>query len=371
MPVSLPNTMQALFIVAIVIYFSCGITSGRYVDLSYPSVPDGLPSRVSGTIINGESLGRRMEWPQNWESAANDEFWTLAVCKGDMLGAGMFADPENAGVLFTPPRLSSQSVFSSFPAEFVKWGWDVQEIVGEECNFEYQWGIREALRGMGSSGVPHNSNGGSVWCYKVRHYRPEDAYDEEGDFDINDQTYQVDGRTYRMTGANFILAMDPTQGVLVGLSRYGPIHEGKDRNPPIANHELPLLRSASDIMWGAYKLPSGSMNIRWLVSATITNKATTSIIKRVLDMRHASLMPWPGLYIRFDSEEGRALLGTPNAQGFGYLLIQRKEELGKKFIFAVRVFHTSSPDPLPCLAFEIRDVPPGVGGTMDGISLAG
>lgn len=52
------------------------------------------------------------------------------------------------------------------------------------------------------------------------------------------------------------------------------------------------------------------------------------------------------------------ILGTPNAVGMGYFLMQHKEELGQKTITAVRIFHCNSPGghEYPCLCFEIGNV---------------
>jgi hypothetical protein len=47
---------------------------------------------------------------------------------------------------------------------------------------------------------------------------------------------------------------------------------------------------------------------------------------------------WPGREYHADSEEGRALLGTPNASSDAYMLIQHKKHLGHKTVNKITVF---------------------------------
>jgi len=61
-----------------------------------------------------------------------------------------------------------------------------------------------------------------------------------------------------------------------------------------------------------------------------------------------------------DSEEGKAILGTPNGAGVAWLLIQRKQELGHRTIKDVTVFwaeyEENNPGDCPSLLFRIEEI---------------
>jgi hypothetical protein len=65
---------------------------------------------------------------------------------------------------------------------------------------------------------------------------------------------------------------------------------------------------------------------------------------------------WPGVTFDIESEEGKAILGTPNGAGTAWLLIQRKRELGRRRIEKVTVFHAGMKEDMfgwPSLLFWI------------------
>lgn len=60
------------------------------------------------------------------------------------------------------------------------------------------------------------------------------------------------------------------------------------------------------------------------------------------------------------SDEGHALLGSPNGAAFAYFLMQHKAELGQKTITKVTVFRAETADDLafvdPNLVFHVENV---------------
>jgi hypothetical protein len=64
-------------------------------------------------------------------------------------------------------------------------------------------------------------------------------------------------------------------------------------------------------------------------------------------------MPWPGLSYEASSDEGQALLRSPNGLGVAMLLIQHKKQLGHKTVEKIMVFHKNN---TLMMLFRIVDV---------------
>jgi hypothetical protein len=65
---------------------------------------------------------------------------------------------------------------------------------------------------------------------------------------------------------------------------------------------------------------------------------------------------WPGVIFDIESEEGRAILGTPNGSGVAWMLIQHSKALGERAIEKVTIFHAPKKGDLfrwPSLLFWI------------------
>lgn len=98
-------------------------------------------------------------------------------------------DDAIAGSLLRPPQPGAQSKFSDYPAEFQKWGYIVKTDTYCDMGND-QFGMEDALQGIGVS-----SDESSWKCCTAYHGDPY------GTTKINDMTYQVDGKTYRVTAS--------------------------------------------------------------------------------------------------------------------------------------------------------------------------
>jgi len=133
-----------------------------------------------------------------------------------------------------------------------------------------------------------------------------------------------------------------------------------DREPD--PNELPALRIYSDLMWGAWNInlaPEKLANIRYYFSMNVINWESEGIISRAIKSVDAGMRPWPGITFDMESEGGRALLGSPNGRVIGYMLGQRKLELGRKIVKKVHVFHSNDiMDTMggAMLAFKVENV---------------
>lgn len=128
--------------------------------------------------------------------------------------------------------------------------------------------------------------------------------------------------------------------------------------------ELPALRTSADLLWGLwYRDNPNIKNLRYFWAQNVMNIQTSNIVASALNIWGKELTGWPGATFDMDSDEGMALLGSPNAISFAYLLVSHKEQLGNKKITKAQVFfgneNSRSPieDRHPDLLFYVEDVP--------------
>ena len=112
--------------------------------------------------------------------------------------------------------------------------------------------------------------------------------------------------------------------------------------------KLPPLHYWSDIAFLQYlstfpSPPPQPLPLNYVLRLGIMNHDTYQVLGNIfaghgLHQCHS----WPGLTFDIESEEGRAILGTPNGSGVAWMLIQHKAQLGEKKIKKVTVFHASA-----------------------------
>lgn len=148
-----------------------------------------------------------------------------------------------------------------------------------------------------------------------------------------------------------------------------------------ATHELPQIRSISDIAWGMWNRagPNSVKDIKYLLVTQIVNPRTREIITqayRTLSPPKSEHEYWPGIEFAMDSTGGQAILGehttlsslaviniangilgSPVGRWTGYFLMQHKNQLGgNRFLSKVRVFKNEKGS-LPYLVFYVEPTP--------------
>ncbi|KAL8794034.1 MAG: hypothetical protein Q9182_007638 [Xanthomendoza sp. 2 TL-2023] len=100
------------------------------------------------------------------------------------------------------------------------------------------------------------------------------------------------------------------------------------------NAKLPTISALSDIMWLAWKkaAPPAPQDLRYIARNNIWRGESRVLIGDLLkrdrgDSRH---VPWPGVEYSGDSDEGKALLGSPNGRATAWLLIDRAGEMARR-----------------------------------------
>ncbi|KAL8742621.1 MAG: hypothetical protein Q9184_008224, partial [Pyrenodesmia sp. 2 TL-2023] len=135
---------------------------------------------------------------------------------------------------------------------------------------------------------------------------------------------------------------------ILALEVHSPRHQVtaslRAANQPITKEaidkRIPPLNRFSDFMWTGWNaitlLP---VSLRYVLHDTITNADTVGIMVDIIN-KHAitGSIDWPGLTFGIDTEEGQALLGTPNGFGTAFLLIDRARELGRRIVY-VTIFN--------------------------------
>ena len=109
--------------------------------------------------------------------------------------------------------------------------------------------------------------------------------------------------------------------------------------------KLPLLHYWSDIAFLQYlstfpSPPPQPLPLNYVLRLGIMNHETCQVLVNIYGLHECCL--WPGLTFDIESEEGQAILGTPNGSGVAWMLIQHKAQLGEKKIKKVTVFHASA-----------------------------
>ncbi|RAL15381.1 uncharacterized protein BO97DRAFT_460918 [Aspergillus homomorphus CBS 101889] len=133
-------------------------------------------------------------------------------------------------------------------------------------------------------------------------------------------------------GAFFSNLYNTKHGIIIADNLVSPESISK------TTHISPLipLRHWSDVtflVWKRLTAQAGVAvnSIRHIFHSTISNSDTRDIIKQVLARTGRPLGVWDRpVTFAMDSEEGRAILGTPNGSTVGFFLAQHKEELGRR-----------------------------------------
>lgn len=199
-----------------------------------------------------------------------------------------------------------------------------------------------------------------------------------------------DGVQIPSTSAFFINAFDFNNGILIAGSNFGP--DFASQHLTLRDGEaLPELRRWSDVVYlqarfltsSEYRLPEGTARpsadaikgLKSVVRLGIENKGTNVVVHRIVQDKVTGAcgydtveqmidagcpdccraIAWPGLTFEIGSQEGLALLGTPNGAGVAWLLMQHAELVGKA-IARVTVWCDTEKHPLrPSVAFWIED----------------
>lgn len=116
--------------------------------------------------------------------------------------------------------------------------------------------------------------------------------------------------------------------------------------PAALEKRLPPLNRQSDVMWTVWKTITPNPNdLRYIGRDLIVNDDTRGIMNDVF-ARGPTRKPvtWPGVRFGIETEEGQALLGTPNGLATAYIMADRARDLGKRKL-SVRIWASETDPP--------------------------
>jgi hypothetical protein len=146
----------------------------------------------------------------------------------------------------------------------------------------------------------------------------------------------------------------------VADTNLSPLHAGPLSGPP--TNTPPPLHHWSDVAFLQYAStfpspPPSPLPLNYICRITIQNIETYTLLQKVIEKHgHDTYFEWPGLSFEAESEEGKAILGTPSGSGVAWMLGQRKKEFGGREVERVTVFYARKEGDLyrwPSLMFWI------------------
>ncbi|KAI4712467.1 hypothetical protein J4E89_002734 [Alternaria sp. Ai002NY15] len=268
----------------------------------------------------------------------------------------MSHDDSEVGPQYNPGRTTAASPYQN-RNQLGRWYWqnfqfDPSDDADTFFNFYLTWGIGEALASLGLNPNADRFEGGENHVVSYQHNLP--GFDE----DIDEQVYYVDGKQYRATGADFTFSLNINEGVIIAMSRTSPKEIGKGKDPPITGDGLPRLNQFSDVAWLEWQhlmnQNNGDVrNMRYFVSVLVVNRETQAVVARALRTRGKNLDDFPGQTFERGTDEMNAIMGTPNMQGFAYMLVQHKAQLGNMYIKKIQVFKCVTMREPPCIIAHV------------------
>jgi hypothetical protein len=249
-----------------------------------------------------------------------NEFLERALRKGSLLHRMMFADDTESGKLFNPSRISAESYFLD-ARDLNRWGYVEDLVTPPEGDLMLarltMAKIQETLGLIGQN--PADSRDAFV----VNH-------------DHKTEYCDAIGLVQPPTHGFFMQVINPNTGVIVAHNNTSVLEAAREEKLDV---KLPDLRNWSDVAYLQWKsLAAENSDLKCVLRYNITNHATCTIVKLINAGNDIVAKPWPGITYNTTSQEGQALLATPNGSSVAYMLVQHKKQLGHKIVDKVTVF---------------------------------
>lgn len=131
------------------------------------------------------------------------------------------------------------------------------------------------------------------------------------------------------------------------------------QNPAVTGDSIVPLQRWSDLAYLGWLQTATDANVGKISSifrVRITNQQTRQAAYRAVGKQpgDGNLPKWPGQTFKFDSDELKALLGTPNGVGVAWFLINHKDKLGGKTVDEVTLWEDGAKIFALNLVFKIK-----------------
>jgi hypothetical protein len=177
----------------------------------------------------------------------------------------------------------------------------------------------------------------------------DDLHATVGTSDMHDEDVTVNGVEYPSTMAHIFSTLNPKAGLFIAQVNTTPENMLSQAERKSNTSKIPELKRWSDVaflQWKDLSVDGVVPNLKFVGRVFIHNDITRTVLKTVLanirrkkSVGDEHLPQWPGVTFTMESDEGKALLGTPNGSGVAWLLAQHKKELGHKIVDRVRLWY--------------------------------
>ena len=188
--------------------------------------------------------------------------------------------------------------------------------------------------------------------------------------DIHNMSTTHGATTFPSTQAEFVSIIDRAKGLLIAARNHSPSSQVAETK--LDGSPLPELQHWSDmayLQWTDPRLQTLPGDLKDVIRSRIENETTIAVIERIIAGRgYREGFKTPGCYYPdaaglswgMETEEAKALLGTPNGSGVARLLVQHKRQFGWKVVESVTLFWDAVdrgyPSTHPSLLFRLKDV---------------
>ncbi|EUC47215.1 hypothetical protein COCMIDRAFT_24834 [Bipolaris oryzae ATCC 44560] len=351
----------------LLLLIACATCATFVHGLVVPDVPSELATGTTNSTFPSEHPLE--EWSEPVKAAADDP-WTLSVARGAKLLQGMRSNDADAASLYGLATTAESPFNGNLIDKLREWGYNdnndaLAKQADPECNFDSRDGhmLKKAFTDLGI-GISSKGKGGPNQCFAIEHTNgPAVKLGDNGKMpEKADQRYEVCGKEYRVTNAEHTIGVNTEAGAVYAMQLSSAAKAARRlwKRAPLTE-ELPAIRSVSDIAWAFWNRAhdsKGLENTKYLFVAMIINKETNQHVKRALGTPSPPKDEpdgWPGHNFNMDTDEGKALLGSPVGRWAGYFLMQHKRQLGgNKYISNVRVFKSEKEGSWPYFLFYVE-----------------
>jgi hypothetical protein len=150
--------------------------------------------------------------------------------------------------------------------------------------------------------------------------------------------FSADGERTAAIKTHFMQKINFTDGIVVAHDILSPIEATQEANLDDSD-TIPSLKYWSDVAFLQWRCQaSHDSELKHVLRHDVLNAKTDFVVEAINAPNGYDTAPWPGMEYNAYSEDGQALLGTPNGSSVAYMLIQHKKHLGHKTVKKVTVF---------------------------------
>ncbi|KAL8770987.1 MAG: hypothetical protein Q9209_003406 [Squamulea sp. 1 TL-2023] len=177
-----------------------------------------------------------------------------------------------------------------------------------------------------------------VWDDVFEHLPPREPRQDDYSFVKLDQDREfasAEGPSNKPTGAEYHGYYMPFHGSILIKAAFSPTYHMRRDGIPAAEIKkfIPRLNQLSDVAWEVWKaIADQPKTLRFFGRDEVSNSVTSPLLDYLFTRDRRSLeVPWSHrLTYGLDSDEGKALLATPNGIAVAWLLIHHHETLGRR-----------------------------------------